>query len=154
MQDQLENYRAIAVEFQITLSSQETRTGKFKSTLFLDRAPTRRLKTGIAMYMPGTAKVSYKSQYDKTPIGALTGQAINAYNNLAGGRGREGLANILDMDIGVKALGTHPLKSIKDYIGEESVDVNFGGVEFIPGQYVYSDEDGIIVSAVPLTSKL
>ena len=63
-------------------------------------------------------------------------------------------AIINEMDIGVKALGTHPVKSIKDYIGEQSVDVNFGGVEFIPGQYVYSDKDGIIVSAVPLTSKL
>jgi len=63
-------------------------------------------------------------------------------------------AIINEMDIGVKALGTHPVKSIKDYIGEESVDVNFGGVEFKPGQYVFSDEDGIIVSAVPLTSKL
>ena len=99
---------AVAIESGLLnerkLIPQETRTGKFKSTLFLDRAPTRRLKTGIAMYMPGTAKVSYKSQYDKTPIGALTGQAINAYNNLVGGRGREGLANIMKMDVGVQEM--------------------------------------------------
>lgn len=64
-------------------------------------------------------------------------------------------AIINTLNIGVKALGTHPVKSLKMYPGECSVTVNFGGVEFIPGQYVYSDEDGIIVSKEQLhTSKL
>uniref|UniRef100_A0A7S3PVW3 4-hydroxy-4-methyl-2-oxoglutarate aldolase n=1 Tax=Chaetoceros debilis TaxID=122233 RepID=A0A7S3PVW3_9STRA len=31
------------------------------------------------------------------------------------------------IDIGVKALGTHPLKSLKAYRGEKGVQVNFGG---------------------------
>jgi regulator of ribonuclease activity A len=59
-------------------------------------------------------------------------------------------AIINNLPIGVKALGTHPVKSLKSYSGESSVPVNFGGVEFIPGQWVYSDEDGIIVSEEPL----
>lgn len=59
-------------------------------------------------------------------------------------------AIINNLPIGVKALGTHPVKSLKSYPGESSVPVNFGGVEFIPGYWVYSDEDGIIVSEVPL----
>lgn len=59
-------------------------------------------------------------------------------------------AIINNLPIGVKAIGTHPVKSLKSYIGESSVPVNFGGVEFIPGQWVYSDEDGILVSEVPL----
>ena len=50
------------------------------------------------------------------------------------------------IDIGVKALGTHPLKSLKDYRGEKGLRVSFGGVEFVPGHYLYSDEDGIVVS--------
>ncbi|ACI64666.1 demethylmenaquinone methyltransferase [Thalassiosira pseudonana CCMP1335] len=50
------------------------------------------------------------------------------------------------MEIGVKALGTHPVKSVKTYQGERGVIVNFGGVEFVPGWWVYADEDGIIVS--------
>lgn len=54
------------------------------------------------------------------------------------------------LDIGVKALGTHPLKSLKNYRGEEGVRLSFGGVEFVPGHYLYSDEDGILVSEVPL----
>lgn len=59
-------------------------------------------------------------------------------------------AIINTLNIGVKALGTHPVKSLKKYPGEKGVAVNFGGVEFVPGNWVYSDEDGIIVSAVPM----
>lgn len=44
------------------------------------------------------------------------------------------------MEIGVKALGTHPVKSVKTYQGERGVIVNFGGVEFVPGWWVYADE--------------
>ena len=59
-------------------------------------------------------------------------------------------AVINGMDIGVKALGTHPVKSLKSHIGERGVPVNFGDVEFVPGHWVYSDEDGIIVSEGPI----
>jgi RraA famliy len=55
---------------------------------------------------------------------------------------------INEMDnVGIKALGTYPVKSSKDYhIGERDIPVCFGGVEFVPGHYLYSDEDGILVS--------
>ena len=62
-------------------------------------------------------------------------------------------AIINELEIGVKALGTHPVKSIKKYPGEKGVPVNFGGVEFVPGHWVYSDEDGIIVSEHPMHEK-
>jgi regulator of ribonuclease activity A len=54
--------------------------------------------------------------------------------------------DIGQMPIGVKALGTHPQKSEKKDIGEIDVSVHFGGVTFIPGNYLYADHDGIIVS--------
>jgi regulator of ribonuclease activity A len=54
------------------------------------------------------------------------------------------------MDLGVFALGTHPLKSIKKGAGDRDIVVSFGGVTFTPGQYLYADEDGVIVSPVPL----
>lgn len=54
-------------------------------------------------------------------------------------------ALIATMDISVKALGTNPRKSAKDGKGEQNITVSFGGVDFIPGYYVYSDEDGIVV---------
>jgi regulator of ribonuclease activity A len=49
------------------------------------------------------------------------------------------------LDIGVRALGTLPLKSEKQGIGQEDKEVRFAGVTFTPGNYLYADEDGIIV---------
>ncbi len=51
------------------------------------------------------------------------------------------------MDIGVFALGTHPLKTVKRNEGQSDITVSFGGIDFIPGQYLYADDDGVIVSA-------
>ncbi|MEK7989631.1 MAG: ribonuclease E activity regulator RraA [Thiotrichaceae bacterium] len=53
---------------------------------------------------------------------------------------------IADISIGIKALNTHPLKSIKHGRGDVSIPVNFAGVTFYPEHYVYSDSDGIIVA--------
>jgi regulator of ribonuclease activity A len=53
---------------------------------------------------------------------------------------------ISTMDIGVKARGTMPVKSLKNNPGVSDVAVAFEGVEFVPGHYLYADEDGIIVS--------
>jgi regulator of ribonuclease activity A len=55
-------------------------------------------------------------------------------------------ADIAKMNIGIRALGTHPLKSVKRGIGEVNVPVSFYNVNFIPGNYLYADEDGIIVA--------
>jgi len=54
--------------------------------------------------------------------------------------------DINDMDIGVRAIDTHPLKSIKKGVGESGMSLIFSGVKFEPGDYVYADEDGIIIS--------
>ncbi|NQY11632.1 MAG: ribonuclease E activity regulator RraA [Flavobacteriales bacterium] len=50
------------------------------------------------------------------------------------------------INIGIKALGTCPIKSIKKGQGDKQITVKFASTNFIPGQFVYSDEDGIIVS--------
>jgi regulator of ribonuclease activity A len=55
-----------------------------------------------------------------------------------------------DLDLGIKALGTNPWKSSKQGGGLLDVPVSFGGVEFRPGDWLYSDEDGILVSDRPL----
>ena len=39
---------------------------------------------------------------------------------------------IMDMELGVQALGTVPMKTDKRDIGDVNVPVKFGGVEFIP----------------------
>jgi regulator of ribonuclease activity A len=51
----------------------------------------------------------------------------------------------------VKALGTNPRKSSKTGVGERDVIVEFGGVRFVPGWFLYSDADGVVVLAEPLS---
>ena len=51
------------------------------------------------------------------------------------------------LDVGIKALGSNPWKSSKNGTGQVDVPVSFGGVEFRPGNWLYSDEDGILVSS-------
>ncbi len=55
-----------------------------------------------------------------------------------------------ELPLGVKALGTHPVKTDKRGAGDLNVPVTFGGVTFEPGQWVYSDNNGVIVSDVEL----
>jgi len=55
-----------------------------------------------------------------------------------------------DMDIGVFAIDTHPMKTVKKNVGEADIAVCFGGVTFTPGEWLYADEDGVIVSATGL----
>jgi regulator of ribonuclease activity A len=51
------------------------------------------------------------------------------------------------LDLGIKALGSNPRKSGKSGSGERNVPVEFGGVTFRPGAFLYSDEDGIVLSS-------
>jgi regulator of ribonuclease activity A len=55
-------------------------------------------------------------------------------------------AALADMPIGVKALGMHPLKTDKRGEGQRDVVVRFGGISFRPGDWLYADEDGIVVA--------
>lgn len=59
-------------------------------------------------------------------------------------------AEIAEMAIGVKALGTNSQKSRKEGLGVTNVNLVIGGIEFIPGEYVYSDADGIVVTSDPV----
>ncbi len=55
-------------------------------------------------------------------------------------------AAIGELPIGIRALNTHPLKSGKRGAGQENLPVTFAGVTFRPGEYLYADEDGMVVS--------
>lgn len=50
------------------------------------------------------------------------------------------------MAIGVKALGTHPLKSSKRDPGLRDVPLAFAGVVIKPGDWIYADADGVLVA--------
>lgn len=49
-------------------------------------------------------------------------------------------------DLGVQALRTIPIKSNRQGRGDLNIPVSFGGVTFQPGEYVYADNNGIIVA--------
>lgn len=49
------------------------------------------------------------------------------------------------MPIGVKALAAIPKKSIKKGAGEADIPVTFAQVTFRPGDWLYADEDGVVV---------
>ena len=55
------------------------------------------------------------------------------------------------MDLGVQALATHPMKSIKRQVGLFNESVTFGGITFVPGEYLYADNNGLLVSAESLS---
>jgi regulator of ribonuclease activity A len=59
-------------------------------------------------------------------------------------------AAIEELDLGVRALGTIPLKTHKRGDGQRDVSVSFAGVTFRPGEHLYADADGIVVAARPL----
>lgn len=54
--------------------------------------------------------------------------------------------------IGLVALGTCPLRNFEKTNGERDIELKFGGVTFNSGDFLYADEDGIIVCSEELNS--
>ena len=50
------------------------------------------------------------------------------------------------LDIGVQALGTMPVRSEKKNQGQVGIDVSFGGLTFCSGDYIYADNNGLLLS--------
>jgi regulator of ribonuclease activity A len=83
-------------------------------------------------------------------------------DNLAGIAARNGWAGLVvngairdveaikPIDLGLFALGTNPHRSDRTGAGQVDVTVNFGGVDFAVGAWLYADPDGVIVSATAL----
>lgn len=60
-------------------------------------------------------------------------------------------AALADMPFGVKALGANPRKSAKNADGKKDTTVSFGGIDFVPGQFLYAD--GIVVVDAPVVEQ-
>jgi len=58
---------------------------------------------------------------------------------------------LAELDIGVVTLGCVPIKSVRRGEGHLDVPVTFGGVTINPGDYVYVDNNGVVVSPSALT---
>lgn len=51
-----------------------------------------------------------------------------------------------EVPIGIKALNSCPRRAIKRNLGERNVPVTIAGQIILPGEYLYADEDGIIIA--------
>jgi regulator of ribonuclease activity A len=53
--------------------------------------------------------------------------------------------------LGVQALGSVPVKTEKLGVGQRDITVSFGGVDISPGDYLYADNNGVLVSPTALS---
>jgi len=51
------------------------------------------------------------------------------------------------IDLGVKALNSHPVKTAKRGEGQLEVSVTFAGATIRPGNFLYADANGVVVAA-------
>jgi len=58
-------------------------------------------------------------------------------------------AELAACDLGIRALALMPLPTEKRNVGERDVAVLIQGVWVRPGDWLYADEDGIVVTAAP-----
>jgi regulator of ribonuclease activity A len=82
----------------------------------------------------------------------LLGDQLSAKALARGWRGIVVYGAVRDVEIlatlplGIQALGTHPMKSVKNGVGEQGIALRFAGVHVVPGHYVYADLNGIVVA--------
>ena len=50
------------------------------------------------------------------------------------------------LDLGVKAIGSNPRRSSKEGTGEVDIAVSFGTLNIHPGDWIYCDEDGVVLA--------
>ena len=60
-------------------------------------------------------------------------------------------AEIRKIPIGVRAINTSPMRGGKTGPGQRGGTVSFAGVTFSPGDFLYADEDGIVLADRSLT---
>jgi len=53
---------------------------------------------------------------------------------------------IVGINLGVHALAAHPMKTQKRGLGDINQEVSFGGVTFVPGHFIYADNNGVLVT--------
>lgn len=59
-------------------------------------------------------------------------------------------AELNQCEVGIRALATHPRRSIRKGVGDKDLAVDIAGVNVHPGDWIYADEDGVLVSRQPL----
>jgi regulator of ribonuclease activity A len=59
-------------------------------------------------------------------------------------------AEMAELPVAVRALGTCPVPPAKRGEGRRDVELRFAGVTIAPGEWIVADEDGILVSSSPV----
>lgn len=57
---------------------------------------------------------------------------------------------ISQLSLGVQALGVIPVKTEKRGLGDLNVPVEIAGLDIHPGEYLYADLNGVLISETPL----
>ncbi|MCL4104217.1 UNVERIFIED_CONTAM: hypothetical protein GTU68_035079 [Idotea baltica] len=52
--------------------------------------------------------------------------------------------------LGVRALGVCPVKTEKLGMGQRDIPITIGSVQILPGEFIYADNNGVIVSKTAL----
>ena len=131
------------------------RAGKFSGAVSTLRCREDNSRVREAVNSPGQGRVLVVDGGGSTRralVGGILARAAAA-NGWAGivvdGAVRDA-AELAACGIGVKALALMPLRSAKRNEGQRDLAVDIQGVPVRPGDWLYADEDGIVVSATPL----
>ena len=93
----------IKTQIEMGYLSKERNKDKYRG-MNVKRAPTRRLKTAISLYMPADIQVQYSAGYKDQEIGTIAENALEAYSQFTEGNyGAAGDA-VVGMDEGAKQL--------------------------------------------------
>jgi len=100
---------------------------------------------------PGDGAVAVVDGKGSTEV-ALIGDIIAAKASRNGWSGVVILGAVRDVvklakiDLGIKAIGVNPAKSVKRGEGTVDVMLHFGGARFEPGHWIYCDENGVLIA--------
>jgi regulator of ribonuclease activity A len=115
-----------------------------------------KVKTELAK--PGHGKVLVvdgQGSFSKALLGDLIAQSAldNGWEGIVICGCVRDAGAIAKMPLGVKALGTCPIKTQKRDLGEVNQPLSIAQVSVLPGMFIYADLNGIAVSANPLIDK-
>lgn len=131
-------------------------TGRFSGQVATVRSLEDNSRIREAVATPGDGRVLVVEGGGSLRCALVGGNlaALAAKNGWAGivvdGAVRD-LAELTAAGIAVKALALMPMRSVKRGEGQAGLPVVIQGVTVRPGDWLYADEDGIVVSDRPLT---
>ena len=64
------------------------------------------------------------------------------------------VSDLEELDLGIQAIASIPVAADSEGQGESGIPVNFAGVSFFDGDFIYADSTGIILSAEELSIDL